>query len=173
MPPSGSASGKSGLRATAGSSVGIASSATSHVGDSYEPTQVVSYRRRQPAHAGGDGCCAQRTRENGYAGVRRARPRRFGGRRERRWQLRSEVRSHYPACHRTEAHRAHTGTAASAAAGYRRTHLQHDHSSVVSHRRAHWEQDGLPPTLWTDTGIGQLLAFPTVRAVPHSPLPSG
>ena len=24
----------------------------------------------------------------------------------------------------------------------------------------YWEQDGLPPTLWTDTGIGQLLAFP-------------
>lgn len=25
---------------------------------------------------------------------------------------------------------------------------------------AYWEQDGLPPTLWTDAGIGQLLAFP-------------
>jgi len=25
---------------------------------------------------------------------------------------------------------------------------------------AYWEQDGLPPTLWTDTEIGQLLAFP-------------
>lgn len=25
---------------------------------------------------------------------------------------------------------------------------------------AYWEQDGLPPTLWTDSGIGQLLAFP-------------
>jgi len=25
---------------------------------------------------------------------------------------------------------------------------------------AYWEQDGLPPTLWTDTGIGQLLAYP-------------
>ncbi|HRX89291.1 MAG TPA: FAD-dependent oxidoreductase, partial [Steroidobacteraceae bacterium] len=24
----------------------------------------------------------------------------------------------------------------------------------------YWEQDGLPPTLWTDTEIGQLLAFP-------------
>jgi len=24
----------------------------------------------------------------------------------------------------------------------------------------YWEQDGLPPTLWTDTGIGQLLAYP-------------
>ena len=25
---------------------------------------------------------------------------------------------------------------------------------------AYWEQDGLPPTLWTDTDIGQLLAYP-------------
>lgn len=25
---------------------------------------------------------------------------------------------------------------------------------------AYWEQDGLPPTIWSDTGIGQLLAFP-------------
>lgn len=25
---------------------------------------------------------------------------------------------------------------------------------------AYWEQDGLPPTLWTDTAIGQLLAYP-------------
>lgn len=25
---------------------------------------------------------------------------------------------------------------------------------------AYWEQDGLPPTLWTDSKIGQLLAFP-------------
>jgi len=25
---------------------------------------------------------------------------------------------------------------------------------------AYWEQDGLPPTLWTDAGIGQLLAYP-------------
>lgn len=27
-------------------------------------------------------------------------------------------------------------------------------------REPYWEEDGLPPTLWTDTNIGQLLAYP-------------
>lgn len=40
--------------------------------------------------------------------------------------------------------------------------LAYSKTTLIAFRvdEPYWEQDGLPPTLWTDTPIGQLLAFP-------------